>query len=150
MEEDLDSRLKMSGMTEGGLKAGGMTEGMLCLFVMPRQPLTPALSRKGRGRKQGRTFLALPGASHLSSIMPEGAGRTDLLLLKAHWVKTGFAGSLRHDIQFAQHFFQMAVHLDLLENIIDCALLINDEGCAFDAHELPAVERFFFPHAIGL
>ena len=27
MGEDLDSRLKMSGMTEGGLKAGGMTEG---------------------------------------------------------------------------------------------------------------------------
>ncbi len=32
----MDSRLKTSGMTEGGLKAGGMTEGMLCLFVMPR------------------------------------------------------------------------------------------------------------------
>lgn len=78
------------------------------------------------------------------------AGTADASLLKAHWVKMGFAGSLRHDIQFAQHFFQMAVHLDLLENIIDCALLINDEGCAFDAHELPAVERFFFPHAIGL
>ena len=47
----MDSRLKMSGMTEGELKAGGMTEGLLCLFVMPRQPLTPALSRKGRGRR---------------------------------------------------------------------------------------------------
>ena len=31
----MDSRLKTSGMTEGGLKASGMTEGMLCLFVMP-------------------------------------------------------------------------------------------------------------------
>ena len=28
--------LKASGMTEGGLKASGMTEGMLGLFVMPR------------------------------------------------------------------------------------------------------------------
>ena len=57
----MDSRLKMSGMTEGGLKAWGMTEGglkawgmtecLLCLFVMPRHPLTPALSRKGRGSR---------------------------------------------------------------------------------------------------
>ncbi len=34
----MDSRLKTSGMTEGGLKAGGMTEGMLCLSVMPAGP----------------------------------------------------------------------------------------------------------------
>ena len=44
----MDSRLKMSGMTEGGLKASGMTEGglttwgmtegLLCLFVMPAGP----------------------------------------------------------------------------------------------------------------
>ena len=34
----MDSRLKMSGMTEGGLKASGMTEGMLGLFVMPDGP----------------------------------------------------------------------------------------------------------------
>ncbi len=48
MEEAMDSRLKMSGMTEGGLKASGMTEGglttwgmtegLLCLFVMPAGP----------------------------------------------------------------------------------------------------------------
>ena len=31
----MDSRLKTSGMTEGGLKASGMTEGLLGLFVMP-------------------------------------------------------------------------------------------------------------------
>ena len=39
MGEAMDSRLKMSGMTEGGLNTGGMTEGMLCLFVMPAGPL---------------------------------------------------------------------------------------------------------------
>ena len=98
----------------------------------------------GEGQKDGGWV-----AGHCQKDRRE-AGRTDSSLPKSHVVKTGFAGSLRHDIQFAQHFFQMAVYLDLLENIIDCALLINDEGRAFDAHELPAVERFFFPHAIGL
>ena len=34
MGEDLDSRLKMSGMTEGGLKASGMTEGELTTWGM--------------------------------------------------------------------------------------------------------------------
>ena len=49
MGKAMDSRLTMSGMTEGGLTTWGMTEGLLCLFVMPRHPLTPALSRKGEG-----------------------------------------------------------------------------------------------------
>ena len=40
MGEAMDSRLKTSGMTEGGLKASGMTEGMLCLFVIPPASLS--------------------------------------------------------------------------------------------------------------
>jgi len=63
----MDSRLKMSGMTEGGLKAWGMTECLLCLFVMPRHPLTPALSRKGRGSR-----MRLCHACRVLSVIPAG------------------------------------------------------------------------------
>ena len=119
----MDSRLKLAGMTGRG-----------------------TCGQDGRGGGQDRKEAAAGRKAWLSA----GAGMADASLLKTQWVKTGFAGSLRHDIQFAQHFFQVTVHLDLLENIIDFALLINDERRAFDAHELPTVERFFFPHAIFL
>ena len=67
MGKAMDSRLTTSGMTEGGLKASGMTEGLPGLFVMPRHPLTPALSRKGRGRR-----MRLCHARRAFSVMPAG------------------------------------------------------------------------------
>lgn len=58
--------------------------------------------------------------------------------------------SLGHDVEFRQDFLQVAVHFDLLEDIVEFALFIDNERRALDAHEFPAVQRFFFPHAVGL
>ncbi len=55
MGEDLDSRLKMSGMTEGELKAGGMTEGLLwpSLSCPPGFSVIPAGFPDNKRRGQG-------------------------------------------------------------------------------------------------
>ena len=69
MGEDLDSRLKMSGMTEEGLKAWGMTECLLCLFVMPASPLCHA-----------RRAL---------SVIPAGCQRESRVLLCCSFIRVG-------------------------------------------------------------
>jgi hypothetical protein len=60
---------------------------------------------------------------------------------------SGFA--LGRFFQILQHFFGVAVGLDLFEDVLDFSLRANDEGCAGDAHHFFAVHVLFLQNTIG-